>query len=281
MPGMSVQSDLPLRPMTLGEVLDAAMILLRRRAIPLLGAAAVLAAGEQLLLAPVRAAQHVTPPFFGPAAGHFGGWWTLVAFGFGLEGLIITLLAALAGAAAGPALLGQPVADRALWRRSRPFAAVVTALLVFAGCAAAAFFGFVPWLAMYGLVGLAGPALTVDRSDNPFSALRRSARLAVRAGIRGWRVLLAGYLTWFAIRFALGTGWTAVTGRVFGSGPDLQSWLVPVAWGLANTVAYPALACVAAVLLVDIRVRTEGLDIAIRLARGRGEDGAAPLVFVP
>jgi hypothetical protein len=281
MPGMSVQPDLPLRPMTLGEVLDAAMTLLRHRAIPLLSAAAVLAAGEQLLLAPLRIAQHIAPPFFGPAAGHLGGWWTLMALGFGVEGFIITLLGALAGAAAGPALVGRRVSDRALWRRARPFAAGPTAVLVCGACGAAAFLGFVPWLVVYGLAGLAGPALTVDRSGNPFSALRRSARLSVRAGIRGWRVLLAGYLTWFLIRFALGAGWTAVTTRVFGSRPDFESWLVPIAWGLANTVAYSSLACVAAVLLLDIRVRTEGLDIAVRLARGRGEDDAAPLVFVP
>jgi hypothetical protein len=92
------------------------------------------------------------------------------------------------------------------------------------------------------------------------------------------RILLAGYLTWFAIRFALGAGWTAVAARLSGSQPQWQSWLVPIAWGLADTVAYAALACVAAVLLVDIRMRTEGLDIAIGLARGRGAEPAATLV---
>jgi hypothetical protein len=275
---MSVQPDLPLRPMTLGELLDAAMVLLRIRAVPLLGAAAVLAAAEQLLLAPLRAAQHLQPPYYGPAAGHAGGWWTLSALGFGLEGFAITLLAALAGAAVGPALLEQRVAHRALCRRSRPVAAVTTAVLVCGVCGVAAFLGFVPWLVVWGLFGLTGPVLTVDRAGNPFSALARSARLTVRAGIRGARILLAGYLTWFAIRFALGAGWTAVAARVFGSQPQWQSWLVPIAWGLANTVAYAALACVAAVLLVDVRVRTEGLDIAIGLARGRGADPAAALV---
>jgi hypothetical protein len=275
---MSVQPDLPLRPMTLGELLDAATVLLRLRALPLLAAAAALAAAEQVLLAPLRAAQHLTPPFYGPADGHVGGWWMLTAFGFGLEGFIVTLLGALAGAAVGPALLDQPVRHRALWRRARPFAAVTAAVLVCGASGVAAFAGFVPWLLVYALFGLAGPALTVDRAGNPFSALARSARLTVRAGIRGARILLAGYLTWFAIRFALGAGWTAVAARVSGSQPQWQPWLVPVAWGLANTVAYAALACIAAVLLVDVRVRTEGLDIAIGLARGRGADPAAALV---
>jgi hypothetical protein len=276
---MSVQPDLPLRPMTLGELLDAAMVLLRARAVPLLAGAAVLAAAEQVLLAPLRSAQHLSPPFYGPAEGHVGGWWTLSALGFGLEGFIVTLLAALAGAAVGPALLAQPVRDRALWRRARPLGAATTAVLVCGLSGAAAFAGFLPWLAVWGLFGLSGPALSVDRSGNPFSAMGRSARLAVRAGLRGARILLAGYLTWFAIRFALGAGWTAVATRVFDSQPQWQSWLVPIAWGLANTVAYAALACVAAVLLVETRMRTEGLDIAIGLARGRGVDPATALVW--
>jgi hypothetical protein len=48
---------------------------------------------------------------------------------------------------------------------------------------------------------------------------------------------------------------------------------------LANAVAYSALACVAAVLLLETRIRTEGLDIAIGRARSRGEDDAAVLVY--
>jgi hypothetical protein len=280
MRGMPAQPELPLRPMTLGELLDAAMVLLRRRALPLLASAAVLAGAEQVLLGPLRSAQYVTAPFYGPADGRVGGWWALTALGFGLEAAIITLLAALAGAAAGPLLLGRRVPHRALWRRGRPLATVVAAVLFGAACTAAAFLALLPWLFVYGLFGLTGPALTVDRAGNPFSALARSAALAVRSGLRGCWILLAGYLTWFAIRFALGAGWTEVASTVFRSQPQWQPWLVPIAWALADTVAYAALACVAAVLLLDIRMRTEGLDLAVGRARSRGEDAAAPLVFV-
>jgi hypothetical protein len=275
---VSSQPELPLRPMTLGELLDAAMALLRRRAVPLLCAAAVLAAAEQFALVPLRTAQHVTAPYFGPAHGFFGGWWTLIAFGFAFEAAIVTLLAGYASAAAQPALLGREVRHRALWRRVRPFATGTVAVLVGAACGVAAFLGLVPWLFAYGLLGLSAPALVIDRSANPFTALGRSAALAARTGLRGCRVLLVGYLTWFAIRFALGTGWTAVISALTGSGPRWMTWLSPVAWALANTVAYAALACISAVLLLDIRVRTEGLDIEIGRARSRGEDDAAPLV---
>ena len=263
--------------MTLGEVLDAAMVLLRRRARLLLLASAALASAEQLLLAPLRGLAHLSPPFYGPAEEHIGRWWMVVAAGFGFETAIVTLLGALAGAAAGPALLGRQVRDRELWRRSRPVAAFLLAAMLGILGAVGAFFGLVPWLVIWGLSGLTAPALVIDRAANP---LGRSAGLAVRAGMRGFWILLAAFLTWFTVRFALGAGWTGLAAFVTGAEPGRQWWLGPLAWGLANTVAYAALACVSAVLLLDVRVRTEGLDIAISRTRSLGGDDAAPLGYV-
>jgi hypothetical protein len=260
--------------MTLGELLDAAMALLRRRAVPLLLAAAVLAIVEQLVLAPLRAMAFLTPPYYGPAEEHVGTWWAVVAAGFGFETAIVTLLGSLAAAAAVPSLLGRDVRDRELWRRVRPVATVPLAVVLGFLGAVGAFLGFVPWLVVFGLFGLTAPALVIDRAGFPIG---RSAALAVRAGMRGFWILLAAYLTWFAVRFALGAGWTQLAAFVTGSEPARAWWLGPLAWGLANTVAYAALACVSAVLLIDIRVRTEGLDIAISRTRSRGGDDAAPL----
>jgi hypothetical protein len=272
------QPDLPLRPMTLGELLDAAMALLRRRALPLLCASGVLAVAEQLVLGPLRDAAYLSPPYYGPAERHVAAWWTVVALGFGLEILIVTLLGALAGAAAGPALLGRAVRHRQLWRRTRPVATVAAAVTLGAIGAVGAFLGLLPWVIVFGLFGMTAPALVVDRSRNP---LGRSAGLAVRAGMRGFWILLVAYLTWFAVRFALGAGWTELAALVTGADPEFAWWLAPAAWALANTVAYAALACLGAVLLLDVRVRTEGLDIAISRTRSRGGDDAAPLVHAP
>jgi len=271
-------ADLPLRPMTLGELLDAAMALLRRRAVILLVASAVLAAAEQLALAPLRAAAFAGPPYYGPAEDHLRAWWVLVATGFGTETAIVTLLGSLASAAAVPALLGRDVPDRQLWRRVRPVGTILFSVLLGLLGAAGAFLGFVPWLIVFGLFGLTAPALHIDRAAVPIG---RSAVLAVRSGFRGFWILLTAYLTWFAVRFALGAGWTGLASFVTGAEPQRVWWLGPLAWGLANTVAYAALACVSAVLLLDIRVRTEALDIAIRRTRSRGGDEAAALVHAP
>lgn len=275
---MSAQGDLPLRPMTLGELLDAAMALLRRRALPLLCASAVLAGLEQAALAPLRRIAFLSPPFYGPATDHVTAWWTVTSAGFGTELLIITVLGGYAAAAAGPALLGRAVRHRELWRRTRPFPVLAVAIVIGALGAVGALLGFVPWLCVLGFFGLSAPALVIDRSG---FALGRSAALAVRSGMRGFWILIVAYLTWFAVRFALGAGWTELASLVTGAEPEFAGWLAPASWALANTFAYAALACLSAVLLLDIRVRTEGLDIAITRTRTLGGDDAAPLVHQP
>jgi len=274
---MPAQPDLPLRPMTLGELLDAAMTLLRARAVPLLALAGVLAVLEQALLMPLRQLASASPPVYGPARGSFGLWWTLVATGFAAEAFIICVLGAVAAAAAGPALLGRPLRDRELWGRTRPLVVLPAAAGFAALCGVAAFAGFVGWLLAYGFFGLVSAVLVIDRAGS----FGRAARLAGRNGMRGAWTRLAAYLTWFAVRMVLGAGWVAFFSAVSGDAPEWLTWLVPLAWAFANTIAYAALACVDAVLLLETRIRTEGLDIAISRARSRGEDDAAPLVYAP
>lgn len=274
---MSAQPDLPLRPMTLGELLDAAMTLLRARARPMLLTAGVLAVLEQALLMPMRAAAIATPPVYGPAKQHFGAWWVLVATGFAAEGFIICVLGAIAAAAAGPALLGRPLRDREVWKRVRPVPTLLAAVGFGAVCGIAAFVGFAGWVFVYGVFGLVSAVIVIDRSGS----FGRAARLAMRGGMRGAWTRLAAYVTWFAVRMALGAGWVAVLAWLTGDRPEWLAWTAPAAWAAANTVAYAALACVDGVLLLETRIRTEGLDIAISRARSRGQDEAAALVYAP
>jgi hypothetical protein len=167
--------------------------------------------------------------------------------------------------------------DRQLWRTARPVATVLTAVINGGLCGVAAIAGFVPWIFAYGLTGPAAPALVIDRSGNPFSALSRAARLAAATGLRGCWIRLVAYLSWFAIRIAFGVGWIAILTSLTGAGPQSWYWAVPAAFALADTAAYATLACVDAVLLVETRIRTEGLDIALSRAASRGDDAAAVL----
>jgi hypothetical protein len=274
---MSAQPEIPLRPMTLGELLDAAMALLRRRAVPLLPVAAVLAGLEQLALRPLRAWGHMTPSWYGPTEDDLSAWWITVSAGFGSELVIITVLGAIAGTAAGPALLGTSVPHRRLFRRLLPRLAAAIALALLLGVlgAVGAALLLVGWVAVFGFFAMTGAALTIERGRNP---LGRSAVLAGRGLARGFWILVIGYLTWSAVRIALGAGWLELVSQVTGFEPDGQSWLVPLARTLANAVAYSAMACLSAVLLLETRIRTEGLDILIGRIRSRGGDPAATLV---
>ena len=106
---------IPLRPLTLAELLDVALELLRRNATGLLGAAAVLAVLEQAALYPLRVAAGVRPANYFDLDHLYtdlGVFWILLATGLGTEMAIIAVLGGLAGRAAVPALVGGDPAPR-------------------------------------------------------------------------------------------------------------------------------------------------------------------------
>jgi hypothetical protein len=257
-----------MRPLTFGELLDAAVSLLRAHAPLLLGSAFVLAVCEQALLYPPRSAAGMRPPLFSLNWDDPGPSWLVFCFGMATEGTILALLGAVAGTAAGPALLGQPTRTRQLLgqalRRTPGLLVVgaVTAVLLFIG----ALVLMLPWPVLFGMLGLAGPALIVDRIG-PWRALGRSFRLS-SIGMRGVGIRLGGYLSWFAIRLALGYGGFAVIQFWLRNGAAGFTFAVVAIWVLVDTVAYATLACIDAVLYLEIRMRVEGLDVAIgRLRR--------------
>jgi hypothetical protein len=104
----------------------------------------------------------------------------------------------------------------------------------------------------------------------------------VRGGLRAGGVRLAGYLGWWAVRLALGIGSIAVLElTVDPAEPQTMFLLAAVAWAAVNTLAYPALACLDAVLHLETRMRTEGLDIALGRARVAGRPSTAALAVRP
>lgn len=270
--GVRVRGTLPLRAMPQGELLDTAVLLFRARALPLLLLAAPLLAIEQMVLWYAGAS-------WLDQFALFSDWWRVIAALFGCEAVIVGLLGAYAGAAAVPALLGQKVTHRALFKRMRPLPVLVTMLIPALVAWPGAYFGLLGWIGVYGFLGLAGVALVIDQAGWPFGALGRSAALAARLGWRGFWARLRGFLIWLGIRVALAIGpitflWKfgLVAVGYFGA------WPVLVMWGLAGTVSCAALACLDAVLLIDTRIRTEGLDITLRRALANGIDLAQVLV---
>ncbi|GAB3063953.1 hypothetical protein [Micromonospora schwarzwaldensis] len=256
---------LPRRPLTVGELLDAAVLLLRDQARVLLPLAVALAAAEQAVLYPLRLLAGVHPPGWWPGDEHrFGWYWLLLAAGAGTEAAIIALLGNPAARGGAAALLGRRRAPSELLHEARPGATLLAAGAVglvvgLAGLAGPA------WFVAYGLLGLVVPVLVLDGVP-AHRAPGRAVRLAGRVGGRGAAVRLLGYLGWWLVRLGIGLGVPYGLGQLglF----DVSAWALPVAvvaQAAVNALAYPALACLDAVLHLETRMRTEGLDI--RLSR--------------
>lgn len=260
---------IPLRPLTFGELLDAAVQLLRTNARLLLIVAFVLALCEQAALFPLRSATGVdgTTDLFSTDDG--GIWWLVFCCGLATEGVVLALLGGLTGAAAGPALLGIPVPARDLlgqWGRRAP-ALIVLSLVVGVILLPSAIVAL-PWFYFFGAVGLAAPALVIDRVG-PGAALARSFSLAP-VGLRGVAIRLGSYGGWAAIRVAIGWGTGALLEIVLPSEALISQVTTIAVWILANTVVYAALACLDAVLYLECRMRVEGLDVAVGRSRRLG-----------
>jgi len=270
---------MPLRPLTLGELLDAAVVLLRERARTLLTAGLVLAAAEQALLFPLRRPLAADPPFYLPYADQIGRFWLAFGLGFGTEAFVIAVLGALSAGAAGPALLGTPLSTRQLWRgfvRRLPAILTVSAVVAVV-IGGAAFATFLPWIFLYGLFGLAVPALILDRVG-VFGALGRGMVLGARMGMRATWIRLLGYFGWLVLRLALVFGAISLVDLAApGTDEDLLLYGAVASWLVINTVAYPMLACLDAVLYLETRMRSEALDIVVgrALRVGRPIDLAA------
>ena len=256
---------IPLRPLTLAELLDCAVELLRRNARALVAASAGLALVEQALLYPLRITAGTVPPnYTDPAEGRLGVFWLLLALGLGTEAAVIALLGGLAARVAVPALVGgAPPA-----RRLGPLLGL--AVPVGAGAALTSAAGLLPWVFWYLLTGLAAPALVVERRG-PLAALGRSFQMVTRGRWRPGGIRLLGYLAWYAIRVALVLGGTAALRLVVHlHGPTWTIAVSIIAWTIVNTVAYAVLGCLDAVLHVENRMRVEGLDLALGRALRRG-----------
>lgn len=261
---------LPLRPLTVGEQLDSAVLLFREHARPLVAVAAGLAVGEQALLHPLRVVAEVEPPAFLPLLDELPAYWLLLAVGAATEVVIIALLGNLTGRAATAELLGAPVSGAGLLR---PRGARYPATLLVAAIGGAVMFVAAlvgpTWLIAFALLGSLAPAVVVDRLG-PVRALGRAVALATRSAAHAGLVRLLGYLVWWILRLGITLGVVAGLGRLDLLDPDWAMPLAAAVWAAVNSVAYPLLASLDAVLHVQTRVCTEGLDILVARARRTG-----------
>ncbi|MGH8791596.1 MAG: hypothetical protein ACRDXX_03015 [Stackebrandtia sp.] len=295
---MSTAPVLPLRPMTVGELLDAAAILLRSRWKALLGLALVFAFVDQILMTTLRltTAEMVVPGAIVSGVVDSAVLWTWVVAGLTTEIIAVTLLSGPAARTAVAAVSGDDpkrlpfwTIDGNDWGKAFPVAAIsgFLGLFVFTMCfspffavdleglAAAVFpsaFAVLPWLFVVSMFGLAVPAIVADRLPVG-RALGRTFQLLARSHWRTAWIRMLTFTSWILVRVAitLAAYWAvdsvdflAIPFRVF-------LVVLGVVYLAINTVAYAMMACVDAVTLVETRVRVEGLDVAVSRMRARGE----------
>ncbi|WP_245601897.1 hypothetical protein [Hamadaea tsunoensis] len=251
---------LPLRPLTVGELLDTAVDVTRGAARVLVPVALLLSVAEQAVMFFLRreffdgAVLPDPTKLVGPA-------WGAVAIGAGLESLILALLGVVAGRAAAAAFVGQALPARSAFRLGDLAGAVLIGLIagITTGTVTLLPLG---WVIAYPLFGLAVPALVIDRRG-VFGGLGRGVKMLFRTGGRPIGIRLLGYLGWLPLRLAFLFGGLAVADFVGLRGHTVPLLVAGAFTAVANSFAYATLAGLDAVLHLETRVRTEGLDIAL------------------
>jgi hypothetical protein len=305
---------IPLRPLGVGEILDGAFASIRRNPKAILGLAAVVMTISAVISAVITRSllnlgsinlpsqgQRLTPA----QATHLIGRFVAVALpAFGVTVLLTYIVQAILAGLLAPiiarGLSGQQISAADAWRATRPRlpSLLLAALLVLlAGLGPLLIVGLIagaaalagapaPVYAVIVLLGLVALVLTIWFSTmlslvtpvvvlenaSPGQALARSWRLVNRSF---WRVfgitLLAGLIV--AIAGGILQLPFTILGAAAGSGIGGTVILV-IGTIAAGTVTRPITAGVTVLLYVDMRMRKEGLDLALRTASGTGQPGS-------
>jgi hypothetical protein len=270
----------PLRPLSVGEILDGAFTAIRRYPRTVLGLSASIAAVQQLLGFVVDVS---TGGFASPTAGRFTALGTVSGIiTLLINAVLATALMGMLTLVIGDAVIGRSAPLRTVWARLRPLmwrlllASFLAAILPWLGLIALIVGGVLLWVAL----AFTTPALVLERLTVR-QALRRSWRLTMASF---WRVLGIRLLAWL-LAAVLG-GILAIPGTIvaflsaansFESGDSSLGLGAEIAIRLssllANASTLPFVAGVVALLYIDCRMRTEALDVT--LARAAAENPPA------
>jgi hypothetical protein len=266
---------IPLRPLTVTEILDGAIAVVRLNPRTVLGLSALVVAIK------VAIATGLTLLTDEVSLGPVGA--PIVAqLGSGSSSVIGLLLAALVGAVltgmlvivASEAVLGRTVRAGEVWRRIRR--------RIFPLLVAAVIAGLVPWLGLVLCVvpgvllwaawSLTTPALVLERLG-PFAALGRSWKLVMPDFFRVWGIRALSFLMYQLILlvvagpfYLVGILFLGGNGSLFGDSAQPLPFVVLTSVGavVAGTIAEPFLAGTLALLYIDRRMRAEALDMTLQ-----------------
>jgi hypothetical protein len=294
----------PLRPLTVGEILDGAVKVVRRYPRPTLGMSAIIAVVTTVLnLLAVLAEDTSSVSTRSPGSEDFqtafdsgsGGVAAIPGFVFGILGGLV--LAGFLVAVVGKAVLGQPTSFAETGAQVRPriwallgltfLVGLICSAPVFVGVLVAVLLGFIspPLLIigiplaigsvvlgvyLYGRLSLSSAVLVLEKAKIR-EAMRRSSVL-----VRGswWRVF--GVLLLVQIISAVVTGVLTVPFAVVGGLSEVANGddggftvlrvVSQIGGGVATFLVAPFAAGARSLLYVDRRMRAEGLDLTLQAA---------------
>jgi hypothetical protein len=248
----------PLRPLTVGEILDGAVTTIRRYPGALLGlgaAAAVVSALVQLL-------QLQGTSDASSAMLTLLGYLVTAFIGVALSGAAAIVLRA--------ALLGDPMSAAEVIARTRErlWRLLLTALLV-TFITVALIVTVVGWIWAYAALSLAGAVVAIEGAG-PREAMRRSRALVKGAWWRTFGILVLQNVISTVVTTVIAVPAVIVVGAggLFDSTVSTISTsgqiTLAVATAVGTLITAPFGACVRALLYTDRRMRVEGLDVALQ-----------------
>jgi hypothetical protein len=264
----------PLRPLTVADILDGAFTVIRRNPRTMLGASAVAALVQVTITTSFEALLfHLRggAPSAGSDVSELSAAFSILVVG----ALVGALLAGVLTQVVTQDVLGYRVSLTDAWPSARgrvwPLLglSVVTTVLETTGLVVF----LAPGIWLWGIWAVAVPALMVE-STSVGGALRRSRALARGSFWRVWGIRALGTLVVTVISAivvipfdVLGTllssaGTSVLTGHSSGT-PVVYLLCAALGSVIATTLTAPLTAAVVSLLYVDLRMRREGLDLVL------------------
>jgi hypothetical protein len=257
-----------LQPLTLGDLLDGAWSVITCRPQAVFGASALVLVPTVLLASvlvrtfgtslDLVTALRVFFPYIHPGGRSLPGWP-----GAALAVAVLSLGTFVLGVAIARLVIGwyegrELTATGAVIESLRRSPAVLGAFLILLVPKAVAIAAFlVPAWLVFPYLLLVGPVIAIE-DVGPWRAIRRSAGLVGRRYLR----VLAIWTIWLVVERVIDFALGLVVEVVAELTPDsVDAILVPAGWAFVVFVSAPAVAGMATLLYLDLRVRSEGMDL--------------------
>ena len=273
-----------LRPLGIGEILDAGIKVYRSRFATMLKAVAVVIVPVQVLNVLITLSLPDTSTTAGTTTTTSDSEWA------GIAALLLILVinivsSALAEAACLRAVSDTYVGTETGWRESLRFGfrrlgslawlTLIHGVIVLLGFAACV----VPGVWLYVAWSVAVPVLLIEGPPG-FQALRRSFDLVRRRWWPTASVLILAHL--LATAVAAGFGLLSLPLLLVGRDNEFVYDLARAVFGsVATILTIPFVAAVVAVIYFDLRVRKEGFDLQLMAQRIGAPDGAVVPALMP